>query len=286
MSNTRHYERLKIEQGKHLTVAKHVVPSDHPVHWHRYFEIEIVLSGAGKHVINDVDYDTREYNMFFMNPTDFHHVRVTEPMEVMNISFDEDMIDDSDMGRLTSLDAERAYSLTPDEYRRIVMAAELLKYEYEAGSESCRLLLRYIQNCILQGRRKPTLQKPRVEHSHGVKKAIVYMEIHFREDISLSKVAADIGYHPAYFSELFKRTTGETFMEYLVKLRIGYARSMLAGGFSVSDACFLSGFGSLSSFSATFKKHCGVSPGAYKTQQRIQTKNGIHDGMQAQVFED
>ncbi len=266
MNSIRHYERLKLKDGYHLTVARHTVPTDHPVHWHSYFEIEIILAGAGKYVINDVEYDTDEYNMFFMTPTDFHHVRVTEPMEVINISFDEDMIDDRDMGRLTSPNAERAYALGPDEYHRLVMAAELLEHECKMDGESQRLLLQYVQNCILRRQHVQVTPNPRAEHSRGVKKAIVYMEMHFREDISLAAVAAEVGYHPAYFSELFKRATGETFMDSLTKLRIGYARSMLAGGFSVSDACFLSGFGSLSNFSATFKKHLGTSPGAYKAQ--------------------
>ena len=90
------------------------------------------------------------------------------------------------------------------------------------------------------------------------------MELHFREDISLASIAAEVGYHPAYFSELFKRTTGETFMESLTKLRIGYARSMLLSGFSVSDACFLSGFGSLSNFLEMFKRNCKITPSEYR----------------------
>ena len=264
------YDRLKLVENKHLTVQKHSVPFDHPMHWHSFFEIEIVLSGSGECIINDVEYDMSKYNVFFMTPTDFHHVRVREPIEVINISFDEGMVDDKYIGRLTSPVAEKAYSLAPDEYRRIVMAAELLKNEYEEDGESQHLLLQYVQNCILRHSSTQTAAAPSIEHCRGAKKAIIYIETHFREDISLASVAAEIGYHPAYFSELFKRTTGETFMHYLTKLRIACARSMLSAGFSVSDACFVSGFGSLSGFSAIFKKICGISPGAYRSRCRVQ----------------
>ena len=90
------------------------------------------------------------------------------------------------------------------------------------------------------------------------------MELHFKERVTLSDLAAEAGYHPTYFSELFKKTTGETYIEKLTKLRIGHARTMLASGFSVFDACFLSGFGSLSGFAAAFKKACNMSPREYK----------------------
>lgn len=268
----KHYERLRLGEGSHLAVAHHSVTSDHPIHWHSYFEIEIVISGSGKYVINDVAYDIDKYNMFFMTPTDFHYVGVDTPIEVINISFDDTMISDSDIGRLTSRNTEKAYAFSPDDYRRIAMAAELLEYECVSGGNSQRLLLQYVLNCILGRLQQSSTALPRAEHSRGVKTAIQYMELHFREDISLASVAAEVGYHPAYFSELFKRTTGETFMEMLTKLRIGYARSMLLSGFSVSDACFLSGFGSLSNFSFVFKKHFNISPGAYKARQ-LATEN-------------
>lgn len=267
MNTVKHYERLRLDEGCHLAVARHRVPLDHPIHWHSYFEIEIVISGTGKYVINDVAYDIDGYNMFFMTPTDFHCVKVDSPLEVINISFDDGMISDSDIGRLTSRNADKAYVFSPDEYRRISMVAELLEYECRNNGGSQRLLLQYVLNCILGRLQSLSMVQPRAEHSRGIKAAIVYMELHFREDISLASVAAEVGYHPAYFSELFKRTTGETFMESLTKLRIGHARSMLLNGFSVSDACFLSGFGSLSNFSSIFKKHFNISPGAYKARE-------------------
>ena len=63
---------------------------------------------------------------------------------------------------------------------------------------------------------------------------------------------------------MFHRATGESYLEALTRLRLGYARSLLAGGFSVSDACHLSGFGSLSAFGNAFRRHMGISAAAYR----------------------
>ena len=158
---------------------------------------------------------------------------------------------------------ERAYFFEPEEYSRLTSATELLRHECDTEGESRGLLLRYVIRCILQ-KNPPTSDPLGEDGARGIKKAIVYMELHFKEKITLEGIAAEAGYHPTYFSEIFKRTTGETYIEALTRLRIGHARTMLAIGFSVSDACFMSGFGSLSGFASAFKKACDMSPREYK----------------------
>ena len=94
--------------------------------------------------------------------------------------------------------------------------------------------------------------------------------MHFAEKITLESVATVAGYNAAYFSDLFSRLTGETYIEALSRIRLGHAKSMLAGGFSVSDACFMSGFGSLSNFLDVFKKHYKISPHEYKKRASLE----------------
>lgn len=268
MNTFKQQERLKIPQGMHLTVEEHTVLAEHPLHWHSFFEIEIVLSGAGEYVINDVEYDLEKENLFFLTSTDFHYLKVDEVTRVINISFDEDMIDEKDLGVLLFSKTERAYRFEREEYERLVGAAKLLQHECEINGDCRKNLLQYIIKCIL---RKNTIHSSHSVsdlHYRGIKKAIAYMEMNFRERISLRSLAAEAGYHPTYFSELFKKVTGETYIDTLNKLRIGYARTLLANGFSVSDACFMSGFGSLSNFLTIFKKNCQMSPMEYRTRSR------------------
>lgn len=53
------------------------------------------------------------------------------------------------------------------------------------------------------------------------------MEDNFRKDISLDDVSRVANVSPYYFSKVFKDETGETFVEYLTKLRIAYAKKLL-----------------------------------------------------------
>ena len=260
------HERLQIGNGKHLWVEEHIANGDYPLHWHSFFEIEIVRAGAGAFVINDTEYGLDTYNLFFLTPTDFHSVRVHEQLRVINLSFDESVMDERDLSFLLFSDTKRAYRLSADEYARITAAAQLLQHECEQEDNCQKQLLQYVLQCLL--RKNDADVAAATSHYQGIKKAIVYMEMHFKEELSLRAIADAAGYNPTYFSELFKKITGESYMQTLTKLRLGCARTLLAAGHTVANACFLSGFGSLSHFSAVFKKHCSLSPGAYRKLHR------------------
>ena len=257
-------ERNRLPIGRSLTVEKHTVTGEHPQHWHSYFEIEIILSGSGKYIINDIEYDISANDVFFLNPTDFHYLDVDEVTELINISFDNNILDDKDMALLICEKNFRAYKFDCEGRDRLLNAANILLYEYETSGDCQKQILQYVVKCLL---RKNTISQEEVssgEQNRGIKRAVVYMEMYFAEKITLDDVAAAAGYHPTYFSELFARVTGETYIDMLTRLRLSHAKSMLANGFSVSDACFQSGFGSLSNFLEVFKKNCGMPPSIYR----------------------
>ena len=257
-------ERRRLPNGRSLTVEKHTVVGGHPLHWHSYFEIEIILSGSGKYIINDIEYDISVNDIFFLNPTDFHYLDVDEVTELINISFDNSILDDKDMALLVFERMKRAYAFDGTERDRLLNAADILLDECQTSGDCQKQILQYVVKCLL---RKNVISAKIIsdsEHNNGIKKAILYLEMHFMEKIALADVAAAAGYHPTYFSELFARVTGETYIDMLTRLRIGHAKSMLANGFSVSDACFGSGFGSLSNFLELFKRNCKITPSEYR----------------------
>lgn len=267
MKKLNNHVRMKIPGGRHLVVENHTVHHDHPLHWHSFFEIEIVIYGVGKYTVNDTAYDLMEKNVFFLSSTDFHNIEVEGDAEVINISFDEETVDERILSLIISEKMKNAYSLDKDEYSRIVASAELLKYEVKTDGECQRELLKYIIYSLFKKSNITDSVSVNYEHYRGIKKAITYMEMNFRDNITLEFIAAEAGYNKNYFSELFKKITGQTYIEKLTRLRVGYARTLLANGFSVSDAAHLSGFGSLSGFLSSFKRTCGVSPREYKRKQ-------------------
>lgn len=71
----------------------------------------------------------------------------------------------------------------------------------------------------------------------------------------------------ATFFRLFRREFGLTPVEFIVRERLAEAKRLLRQPLtSVAEVCLRAGFNNLSYFQALFKKHEGITPGAYKKQ--------------------
>lgn len=265
-----------LEAHKRLTAADQIGSERHinvqtrtsthfPLHWHNYFEIEIVAGGNGIHILNGAEYSISQGDAYLLTPTDFHEIVADSSLDLINISFDSEMLTEQQLLQITSAAFPKAFHFDNDAYARLCMAAQLLQHECTINGGCTQPLCTYLLQCFV---RNYTCQQPSTPSNSavlsGMKRAILYLELHFREPLTLSQLAEQAGFHPTYFSELFRSLTRQTYTERLNSLRIGYARTLLASGLSVSDACFASGYGSLSNFLVTFKKYCGMTPSAYK----------------------
>lgn len=96
-----------------------------------------------------------------------------------------------------------------------------------------------------------------------------YMKKEFANSkISLEMTAEQIGLTPAYFSKLFKKETGETFVKYLTRIRMEEAIRMLD---TTDEKIYViaekTGYPDVGYFSHVFKKKYGISPIQYRRQE-------------------
>lgn len=95
-----------------------------------------------------------------------------------------------------------------------------------------------------------------------------YIDEHFMEELSLKHLAMKASLSEFYFSRLFKRETGFTIHEYIIKTRINNAKNMLQlSNFSLKEIAYRCGFSNESGFSTSFKKHTGVTPGVFRNMK-------------------
>lgn len=91
-------------------------------------------------------------------------------------------------------------------------------------------------------------------------------ENYANSDFSLNMIAGYIGVSPSYFSSIFKQGTGQSFIEYLTKVRIDRACELLkCTTLRTSEIGEKVGYNDPHYFSATFKKIMGQSPKDFKT---------------------
>ena len=95
-----------------------------------------------------------------------------------------------------------------------------------------------------------------------VKKAITYMNNHYKEPLTLDSISELCGITKHYLAREFKRYTGQTVLTYLNTLRCKNAQLLLTDGKTVTEVAYECGFDSISYFSRTYKKQMGIPPSA------------------------
>ena len=91
----------------------------------------------------------------------------------------------------------------------------------------------------------------------------------FLESSSLSEIAGQVDIHPVYLASAFRRYYGCTVGEYVRKLRIEFAmKQLISSDTPLAQIAVIAGFANQSHFNKMFKRHTGVTPGAYRTAVR------------------
>ncbi len=92
-----------------------------------------------------------------------------------------------------------------------------------------------------------------------------YIEDHYMEEISLNQLAEELEMNASYLSSVFRKETGMTYSDYLIRYRIEHACKLLVEtNWSVSEIATQSGYQDARYFSKQFLKQVGLKPSEYR----------------------
>lgn len=92
-----------------------------------------------------------------------------------------------------------------------------------------------------------------------------FINKHYKDELSLEKVAEYLQLSSSYLSNLFKKETGQNFIDYVTEVRIGQAKFLLkTTDWKISEIAREVGYGDEYYFSKVFKKNVGESPLKYR----------------------
>ena len=100
-----------------------------------------------------------------------------------------------------------------------------------------------------------------------VKNMITFMEQNFTKLITIDDMSKSIGISKYYFIKIFKQVTGVTPIIYLKNLRVNSSKEFLTKGYSVTDACFISGFNNVSYYIRKFKEQSHITPKQFQNEK-------------------
>jgi two-component system response regulator YesN len=108
-----------------------------------------------------------------------------------------------------------------------------------------------------------------LDNNNLVENAKKIIEKNFAGDISLEQVAKHVHLSPAYLSELFKKETGMSFIDYKTIIRIEHAKKLLCTpSMNISEISGKVGYSDPKYFSKLFKKITGKTIFEYRKEVR------------------
>ncbi|MCL2487117.1 MAG: AraC family transcriptional regulator [Oscillospiraceae bacterium] len=244
-------------------------------HWHE--ELEIVYAETGGSIeINGEAVGFGEQDIIFVNTGHLHSITAARDgklwavlfrFELLEFKYDDlcqtRIIDPLKYKKLLFPRILRKGEPLHEDIRRQV--AEILRLEHVPRAELQIKNGLYEIIALLHQHRAfiPADNLPDPAVIGHVKKAIVYMEQHFTDPVTIDLLAEHTNLNKFYLIDIFKRITGLTPIIYLRNIRAGHAARLLKEGATVTYAALASGFNSPGYFNTVFKKVYGVSPGRY-----------------------
>ncbi|MEK5239704.1 response regulator [Paenibacillus sp. FSL L8-0470] len=114
---------------------------------------------------------------------------------------------------------------------------------------------------------------PETDHPE-INAMIRYLLQHYDQDISLQAMAHYVKMDENYLSGLFKKKTGQTFINYLQHIRVNEAKFYLEQtGLTVAEIGERVGFANPSYFFKIFKRWTGLTPNEHRLQRKGQEAN-------------
>ncbi len=245
----------------------HFIGHRYARHTHDYFVVALVERGAASYWYRGSKHLAASGHVFVLNPSESHtgdpatpdgytyRVLYPRPEYLTRVA--------SDLGNRSSVVFFKDTVLQDSRLAALLSAVHRCLAQQGLALECEALLLHGLAHLITHHADSKLTARSIGRESPAVKKARDYMETHFAEDVSLSKLASLVSLSPYYFAHAFERETGLPPHAYLETVRIRKAREFLDHGQTLVSAALSAGYVDQSHLTHRFKRFLGVTPGRY-----------------------
>ena len=118
------------------------------------------------------------------------------------------------------------------------------------------------------------IEKSKIASGDLIYETVSYVARNFREELSLEKMARELGVSKYVLSRVFSGTFHRNFNKYVNEQRLEYVISQLeCSDRSITEICMDAGFESQRTFNRAFREKYKMTPRQYRKQCRSLTAN-------------
>ena len=239
-------------------------------HTHNHMELFFIIGGKGQFLIEDQLHPVDVNNLVIINPNVVHtEVSLNaQPLEyiVLGVAGIQLATSGTSNGQFSILDHFESAEISGC-LRNILREMEQKNTGYE---DVCQA---YMEILIIRLMRSIALAVPSESQVISVNRQCAavrrYIDLHFKEALTLEQLAEEGHMNKFYLSHAFKREYGVSPINYMISKRIEESKYLLAEtDLSMTQIAQLLGFSSLSYFSQVFRRTQSVTPMEYRQSQK------------------
>ncbi len=256
-------------------------------HSHDFYELVIVSQGQGLQALEGMDLPITAGDVFLLQGRQRHFFHNRRNLELFNVMYDPEQIElpENELRRMPGYCAMFLLEPTYRKQHRFASRLHLKRMQLahveaicsEMKKESAERhpghevvlraklleLIAYLSRAYMQGESTETQALQRVGEVIGA------MENNFSNDWKLDALAQIAHMSKSNLLTVFRKATGQTPIDYLMRLRIQRAMEMLQQtDRTITEIAFAVGFNDSNYFTRQFRKVAGLPPRQYRTQHQ------------------
>ena len=262
-----------------------------PTHWHRNIEFNLVTCGRIRRIVDGIQYDQTEGDIFIVNSGEIHAdhwIDETDHFEGITVQISKSFMERWLGGDFYLSIPEKAEDM--QQMINVLLQFGKLKQKKEQNGyagfgenldgtvendlsriRAMELLFRLLGVLRMSCVKKPTENRRNREDSiNKIKEITNYLDKHYTENLTLAAVAEQFHYTSAHLSRLFKKHIGINFHDHLQYLRLMNCVEMMKvhPEMQLTVIALNNGFPNIKSFIETFKRFYGCTPSAWMKKKR------------------
>lgn len=248
-------------------------------HLHKKYEIYYEVEGTRRYYIDDAAYLINAGNIVMIGPDSVHKAVSVEDMPHTRyvLNFNPEYLDEI-VHAFPAVDLFECFEsglhvlhVSPKKQAVVEGLLERIWENYEDGShEAVALRKTRLAELLLtlNGYARDAKQNREGQgkiSNKTIDKIQSYISTHYKENLSLTGIAAQFYLSPFYLSRLFKKTTNLSIIEYINSVRLMAGKNLLeTTNLKVAEIAEETGFSTTTHFSRIFKEGTGLSPQQYR----------------------